>query len=269
MLGHPPAFSIDSLSLRTDAGRVVSSGPDNGGATRREFLAAAALGSATLATGRPTFASRAPAEQAPAPAVRAAGFFSEEERQALDVLAEEVLPGAASWGAVDYVEDLLTAFDHDPPRLHAGPANAGGEFLELDRVAQHAWRLRLYGSEAFPYANESVLGPVKGVRALLREGAQDAAERLRGKQPADWIWARQSDEFRTAFGELVLEGSLGDRIYGGNRDTAAWRAFHFEGALLGYGDYLGPVAGPDPEPLGFFTRAALWVTAFFARRVVD
>ncbi len=288
--------------------------------SRRQFLKALTLGGGA-ALGATRGAAEAP-DAGPTPAPGAAGgasgaggdppagpaaeagpgFFSAEERRALAALAERILPNAARWGAVDYVEQLLTAFDCDPPRIHAGgpysgrqpfsedgrptdryPENGFPEFLALDRVQERAWRLRLFGSEEVPHPNAAVLGPVTGLRPLLRAGAREAARLARdGHSPAR-IWPRLAEEFRAAFRELVIEGSLGDPVYGGNREGAAWKAFHFEGDSLplGYSLYdasagvyrerpeaplttLDP--GPDPDPLGWGTRLALFAMGFYSRR---
>src|SRR5439155_12984308 len=96
------------------------------------------------------------------------GYFSDDERAMLSALADGILPpddqpGGASFGAVAYIERLLTLFDHgdDPPFvLASGPysgrqpfANDDGTVgtskppddfahaLALDRVTEHAWRL--------------------------------------------------------------------------------------------------------------------------------
>lgn len=174
-----------------------------------------------------------------------------------------MLPHAAGWGAVDYIEGVLTIFDHDPPRLHAGRVGSADEWLPLDRVSERAWRLRIHGSEAGQNPNDARLGPVLGLRPLIVEGAREAARRLALGATPEWVWWRLPSAFRDAFTELVLEGTLGDPRYGGNRDGAAWRAFHFEGAMLGYGTYqpASPHEHPSEhaqsqgvDPLGPFTR---------------
>lgn len=251
--------------------------------SRRAFLKTTALGAAAavgLATGRSARAA-ADAESPSASPDREAEatgdgpLFRGAEREALTSLAEVVLPGAGAWGAAEYIERTLTLFEAEPPRLYAGTVGSTDEWLPFDRVREHAWRLRIHGSEAVPHPNEAVLGPLPGYRPVLLEGARRAAASLaRGASPG-WVWWELSSGFREVFTELVLEGSLGDPIYGGNRDGAAWRAFHFEGAMLGYGSgpyrpglhAHDPARGEGPDPLGFFTRIALWVLGFFSRRI--
>lgn len=248
--------------------------------SRRSFLKATALGGAAallpdvartegpVREPRPSETRRAePAESSKT------ALFADDERAALATLADLVLPGAGDWGAADYVEGLLTSFDGDPPRIYAGAVGSRDEWLPLDRVRDRAWRLRIFGSDAVSHPGEPVLGPVVGLRPQILAGAREAAARLGEGASAEWVWWRLPGDFRDAFTDLVLEGALGDPLYGGNRDGAAWRAFHFEGAPLGYGTYTPPHehpeadAGTGPDPLGPFTRAALWAMGFFSRRI--
>lgn len=249
--------------------------------SRREFLKATALGAAA-AVGLPNDrGAQATADSATPPASPEAladgPLFNGAERRALASLAELVLPGAGVWGAVEYVERTLSLFEADPPQLYAGTVGSSDEWLPFDRVREHAWRLRIHGSEAVAHPNEAVLGPVPGYRPVVLAAARVAAAGFaRGDSP-DRVWRRLSRDFQKIFTELVLEGSLGDPIYGGNRDGAAWRAFHFEGAMLGYGTYRpnshghhadqGDADAEGPDPLGPFTRAALWLLGVFSRRI--
>ena len=54
---------------------------------------------------------------------------------------DAALPGAVALGAVDYVVRLLTALDHDPPRIWAAPGGAG--WLDLGPWERHAWAERI------------------------------------------------------------------------------------------------------------------------------
>lgn len=260
--------------MRTKLGSVADDSAGTG-TSRRRFLQAATLGSAAvvLPQARSAVPRTAQPQQDAGPDALAQGLFAADERRALAALADCVLPGAGSWGAAEYIEGLLTALEHDPPRIHAGPVGAGHDWLPLDRTRERAWRLRIHGSGAVERPGEAVLGPVRGLRPLVLAGARDAAEALAGGASPAWAWWRLPGEFRDAFTELVLEGSLGDPFYGGNRDGAAWRAFHFEGAMLGYGPHHTGAHGHEdpeeegPDPLGPFTRAALWLLGFFSRRI--
>ena len=55
-------------------------------------------------------------------------YLTDTERRVLGACANAIVPpddsgpGAGDLGAVDFIDNLLTAFEHDPPRLHAaGP----------------------------------------------------------------------------------------------------------------------------------------------------
>jgi hypothetical protein len=259
--------------------------------TRRRFLAALAGGGAALFT--PRRARTRPATPVQPASAEHPGFFSDGERTALAGLAEHVLPGAAALGAVEYAECLLTAFEHDPPRIHAGGPFSGRRpfaragrasdafpsadfenWVPLDRVAERAWRLRLYGADA-----SDPLGPVTGLRPLLKQAAA-RAERASSPERA---WSAESDEFHARFTELVLEACASDPVYGGNRGEAGWRRLGFEGDTQPLGFMLrdesagayreradapySQVGGePDPAPLGWRTHVQLWLLAFLSRR---
>jgi hypothetical protein len=214
-------------------------------------------------------------------------------------------PGAAELGAVDFIDNLLTAFEHEPPRIHAaGPfsdrnpfAAADGspsrrfppdqflEYLPLSRVQRAGWQLRLYGSRGTPGGgpNDAVLGPVIGLRDLLRDGIQHAVAMF--PTPIDQVGdlALQSiydflpDDVRSQVELLVLQSVFSLPEYGGNRGGGGWRLIHFDGDSmpLGYSyvdpatgaihdrpdaPLIGPATEPDPDPmdsetLGLFQAA--------------
>ncbi len=278
---------------------------------RRSFLGTlASLVGATLSrrahaerAADPPSPQQAPAATASADAPRA--FFGGAERQALAALGDHLLPGAAALGAVDYIEQLLTAFDHDPPRIFAGgpfsgrrPIARGGiattgrppsgfeHWLPLDRVQQRAWRLRLYGSPAVPHPGAAVTGEVMGLRPLLTAGAERAAEALADGRSVAASWDACSDAFRARFRELVLEACFGDPVYGGNRAERGWAEIGFPGDSLPYGytpfdaqrgDYAERVDAPltrwpaeeGSAPLGFGARLLIRLMGLGTRIFVD
>jgi hypothetical protein len=110
-------------------------------------------------------------------------------------VAEELdaaVPGSVALGAVDYVARLLTALDHEPPRIWAAPGGAG--WLELGPWERHAWAERI---------------------ASWRE----AYERV-GRGEA-------TDADRRVVHEHACESTYGDPAYGGNRSSGGWQAIAF------------------------------------------
>ncbi|MDP3767721.1 MAG: gluconate 2-dehydrogenase subunit 3 family protein, partial [Dehalococcoidia bacterium] len=127
-------------------------------------------------------------------------FFMPDERATLEAVTARILPtdqepGAREAAVVRYIENLLTAFDRDPPFIYAGgpfsgrlpfpdnetgepsddvPDNAFLELLPLSRVREIGWRVRLFGSANVPGGdfNDAALGPTRGLRDVYREGLQ-------------------------------------------------------------------------------------------------
>ena len=237
----------------------------NGGISRRRFLKITSAGAVALVApwtleacsdgGRPR-------------------FFTDQERATLDaatsrLLLTDVDPGAREAGVIDYIENLLTAFDHDPPLIFAGgpfsgrqplpdsatgqpstrfPRNSFERFLPLSRVKEIAWRVRVYGSANVTGGdfNDAVLGPTKVYRDLYREGLQalDAKSRelvskdfvdLTQDQPDETLTKAGQDFVNQVF-EHTLEGAYAAPEYGGNKQLAGWRFAKFDG---------------DSQPLGF------------------
>lgn len=126
-------------------------------------------------------------------------WFDEHARARVAASLDAHVPGAAELGAVDYVERLLTALDHDPPRIWASPPGSGAGWLELGPWERAAWTERI---------------------AELR---QTYARVLAGE-------ATEADE-RTLH-EHACEATYGDPAYGGNRDEAGWRRIGFPSPLF-------------------------------------
>src|ERR1700694_1205337 len=90
--------------------------------SRRDFLKASALGGALIVTGAGLEACSA--------GTPPATFLSPHERDTLAAAASRIVPGgdtpgALEAGVVDYVDQLLTAFEYDPPRIFAGGPFSG------------------------------------------------------------------------------------------------------------------------------------------------
>ncbi|MGZ5153518.1 MAG: hypothetical protein ACXWC5_26145 [Burkholderiales bacterium] len=200
-------------------------------------------------------------------------FFTDEERTLLRALADYVIapdrsPGAADLGAVDYIENLLTALEVNPPLIFAGgpysgrkpfadmmgkpsgnaPQNDAAHFLPLSRYQWLAWKLRIYGSAAVSGGgpNDAVTGPVKGWRDLYRDGLAQLRQLIAtagsthvDMQSVDGAWGQLPAELRDTVVQHVLEAMLAFPEYGGNRDLAGWRLIHIEGDVqpLGYSPF--------------------------------
>ena len=115
---------------------------------------------------------------------------------------DEQVPGASELGAVEYVERLLAAFDHDPPRLWAAPGSWAGEgprWLELGPWERHAWQERI--------------AELKAVYQRVLDGRPEPAD-------ARVLHAH------------ACEATYGDPAYGGNRSSGGWRRIGFPEPLF-------------------------------------
>ncbi len=124
-----------------------------------------------------------------------AGLWNSEERDAIAAAMDDLVPGASHLGAVDYVENLLTALDHEPPRIWAGPQG----WLDVGPWERHAWATR-----------------IAGWREVYERVAR--GETARGDSRVLHAHA--------------CEATYGDPAYGGNRDEAGWRRVGFPTPLF-------------------------------------
>ncbi|MBU6216920.1 MAG: hypothetical protein KGR17_09990 [Acidobacteria bacterium] len=139
--------------------------------------------------------------------------FDPEGRRAVAAALESAVPGSVELGALDYVECLLTAFDHEPPRIWAAPGEWAGPagdpgpdapaWLDLGPWERQAWQQRIADWA-------SVYGRVVA-------GTADEAD------------------LRVVHAH-ACEATYGDPAYGGNRDGAGW-------ARIGFPEPLHPPAG--------------------------
>jgi len=165
--------------------------------------------------------------------------------------ASDVGPGASATGVPDYIDGLLGAFTFEPPRIWAGGPTSGrhgGEaafarFHRLSALDELAWRMRIEGSLGIP--EREFNGPVVGYQQRYREGlaalgegfaALDAHERE--------ARLRDQHEFADLLYRHACEGAYGPPEYGGNRDTAGWRAIEFDGDVQPRGWTDEEVSGP-------------------------
>ncbi|MGQ0431354.1 MAG: hypothetical protein ACT452_02970 [Microthrixaceae bacterium] len=130
-------------------------------------------------------------------------LFEEPERAKVATALDEQVPRASALGAVDYVERLLTALDHDPPRLWAAPGSwAGtstGGWIELGPWERHAWGQRLEDLHAV-YRRVLADEPAPGDARVLHAHA--------------------------------CEATYGDPAYGGNQASAGWQRISFPEPLF-------------------------------------
>jgi len=221
-------------------------------------------------------------------------FLTPTERRVLAAMANAIYPpddqspGAGDLGAVDFIESLLTAFDYDPPHIHAAGPFSGRQpfpdsdgnastnfppdqfdtFLPLTRVQEAGWRLRIFGSAGLPDGgpNDAVLGPVVGLQDLLRNGIAAAIEA--SPTPIDQLddtlleglYQLVTDDVRDALDLLVLQSVFANPEYSGNSNLGGWHSIYFEGDSmpLGYTRIDGttivdrdpdlPVIAPQPTP---------------------
>lgn len=113
-------------------------------------------------------------------------------RAAVADALDAAVPGSVALGAVDYVVRLLTALDHEPPRIWAAPGASG--WLELGRWERRAWAERIAGWRA----------------AYDRVAVGEA-----------------TDADRRVVHEHACEATWGDPAYGGNRGSGGWQAIAF------------------------------------------
>src|SRR4030095_3007887 len=134
---------------------------------------------------------------------------------------------------------------------------------------------RIYGSAGVPGGgpNDAVLGPVIGLRDLLRDGIAQAIPQFpRAIDSVDdeflqGIYDYLPPDAKAQVELLVLQSLFSLPEYGGNRDRGGWKLLHdYEGDSmpLGYSfidpktgeireragaPLVGPETRPDPEPM--------------------
>jgi hypothetical protein len=122
--------------------------------------------------------------------------FGDPERARIAAALDRQVPGSAGLGAVEYVENLLTALDEDPPRVWAGPEG----WLALGPWERHAWAQRIEGWRA----------------VYTRVGAGSDLT---------------PDDARVVHGHAI-EATYGDPAYGGNRREGGWQRIDFPSPLF-------------------------------------
>lgn len=121
-------------------------------------------------------------------------LFDDDGRSRVAAALDAQVPDASSLGAVQYVERLLTALDHDPPRIWAAPAGGAERWLTLGPWERHAWAQRIADLRAV-YERVVAGTPLPGDERVLHAHA--------------------------------CEATYGDPGYGGNRGSAGWQRIAF------------------------------------------
>lgn len=219
--------------------------------TRRTFV----RGAVTLVCAPPLLDACAP--EAPQPTVvdgwtvPPGTTLDAQHYAALAAAMEALVPLSANAQAAWYLDQLLGAFDVDPPRIFAGGPYSGRQggtadfshFLPLTRVEALRWRTWLEGSKGLPEREWN--GPVKGLRDRYTEGldALEAAAQRKGSAFTRLAHEARHTLLTSADGDFVdllyghaCEGTYGDPAYGGNHQLSAWKAIDYEGDRhpLGY-----------------------------------
>jgi hypothetical protein len=197
----------------------------------------------------------------------AAHFLTPEERAVIEQLAAAIVPedqtvGALGTDAVEYADRWLAAFDADVPTIYRSgpfsgrtpfpdpvtgapsddfPDDAFLEILPPTRMQELSFRIELLGSDSVPNGaiNAPIVPATPGLQTLYRDavGALNAYAQARGVES----FAALDDDakldafdatepaFQDAFLANLAEGMFGAPEYGGNRDTAGWRDYFYDG----------------------------------------
>ena len=155
-------------------------------------------------------------------------FLNSHEAATVEALAGRIIPGSADdpgaqqAGAGTYIDRALAGPYRHLQRLYRTGLAAldircleqqGHTFVELDEREQDAFLEPLAQGE--------------WAAALAGERAESGSEEVDvGFLPYFFAVVRQH----------VVEGTFGDPVYGGNRDTVGWRLIGFPGARWGYGE---------------------------------
>jgi len=169
-------------------------------------------------------------------------FLNANESQfveaAVDTLIphDDVGPGALELGAAIYIDrQMAGAYGKGDRMWLTGPYDVG--------TPQQGWQFAMTPSEFIragiadidTYAQASQGDFFSSLAADKRVAVLKDVEAGKAKLPTvpDQAWFGE-------FLELVVEGYLGDPLYGGNKDKAAWQMLGFPGADAMYMDKIEP-----------------------------
>jgi gluconate 2-dehydrogenase gamma chain len=170
------------------------------------------------------------------------GFFTVEERQAVDAITarliptDETGPGAREADVVTFIDRQLAGFYGRAQRWYMEgpfpdePLDTQG--YQQPHTPAGLWREGLAGLDA--HCREAY--DDRPFHALSEED-QDAVltAMADGEIEFEGLSAERFFDFAR---EMTIEGFFCDPIYGGNRDMAGWRLVGFPGARYDYRDFI-------------------------------
>lgn len=158
-------------------------------------------------------------------------FFNKDEACTVEAITARIIPGdlqspgAKEAGAVIFIDQSLAGFNR-----HLQTFYRQG-LIELQRYCQEKH------NKCFTELNEEqqdlVLQTIEGF--LLGDNLNSSDESKKG--------GITLAQFFAVVHEHTMEGTFGDPLYGGNRDSIGWKLIGFPGAQWGY--------TPDQMQLGF------------------
>jgi hypothetical protein len=169
----------------------------------------------------------------------------------LDDPAEAGHPGAREAGVVHFVDRLLSAFDHDPPRVFAGAPwsdrHAAGpdhlaEFVPLVERQAKAWRPRI----------ARLRRDVTAAVVALDHAAADAGydDFLAAPKPEQDRLLTDLSEVRDLLFGLTIDALYSIPEYGGNAGLSGWHEIGWPGDMQPVGYRAAAVEGDDgPDPV--------------------
>lgn len=157
----------------------------------------------------------------------------------------DVLAGSVQAHAPWYLDQLLGAFNTNPPRIYAGGPYSGrhggadgfSQFQPLTRVEEIRWRTYLEGSNGI--AEREFNGPVTGMIQTYEQNLDtlDAAAQtafgksfaLLGIDDRNTLVSAADATFIGIAYTHAIEGTYSDPVYGGNFGGVGWASISFEG----------------------------------------